>query len=903
MVEITNSLIGDPPADNRPPTPASSGRVLWHLIWLYVEASAAAVVIVLTLVLLGLEMNLKQWIMLLYMVPLAVSIYVGPDIYIIVRHYRPLGSVLRQLDRREKPNEDDVATALVQALNLPFYAFIRVTFVHGPLAAIAVLFVLYVLNFVMQTGFQNWQILSFAATVFFFASPTHAIFEYFAISRYIIPIVERLWPYCGTLDSKHQGKLIAIRLKSKLLYLAIFVTSLPLLFLASSIIFKVDLLLANLAIDATREHMMPLWLWIIGVVAVCMIGALVMSILTASEVSRSAASLVEAMNRVEEGKLDVHLNITGTDEYGDLFRGFNLMTEGLRDEVRILEVTHDLSGELQLDVLLSRIMSATTELLDANRSTLFIHDRKTNELWSRYAEGLEIKEIRFPDGEGIAGAVFASGQAESISDAYGDARFNPDIDSQTGYRTENILCMPIVNKAGESIGVTQVLNKRTGSFTTKDESRLRAFTAQVAVSLENAKLFDDVLSMKNFNESIVQSTSNGMVTLDTDRNITTTNEAARKILGIASDDIVERQASDLFHEGNGWVIDSLAKVERLGQADISVDADLKLGSGDTASVNLTVVPLIDAADENIGSMLILEDITSEKRVKTTMARYMSKEVADQLIESGEAVLGGKDQKVSILFSDVRNFTTISEALGARQTVSMLNDYFEEMVEVIFHHGGILDKYISDAIMALFGAPFNGPQDADNAIAVANGMIVSLRELNRRRTIQNKDVIDIGVGISTGDVIAGTIGSPKRMEYTVIGDSVNLASRLEGANKYYGTKILVSEHTVRNMKTDALMREIDFMRVKGKDEPVGVYEILGFHTEDTFPNMSRTLAAFEDGFASYRARDWRRAADGFEAALDAHAGDQPSRIYLERTRHYLADPPGNEWDGVWVMTEK
>ena len=150
-------------------------------------------------------------------------------VYIIVRHYRPLGNVLRQLDRREKPKEGDVAKALVQALNLPFYAFMRVSSVHGPLAAIAVLSVL---NLVMQTGFQNWQILSFAAMVFFFASPTYAIFEYFAISRYIVLIVEGLWPYCGTFDSEHQGKLVAIRLKSKLLYLAIFVTSLPLLFLA-----------------------------------------------------------------------------------------------------------------------------------------------------------------------------------------------------------------------------------------------------------------------------------------------------------------------------------------------------------------------------------------------------------------------------------------------------------------------------------------------------------------------------------------------------------------------------------------------------------------------------------------------------------------------------------------------
>jgi adenylate cyclase len=302
-------------------------------------------------------------------------------------------------------------------------------------------------------------------------------------------------------------------------------------------------------------------------------------------------------------------------------------------------------------------------------------------------------------------------------------------------------------------------------------------------------------------------------------------------------------------------------------------------------------------------MLILEDISSEKRVKSTMARYMSKEVVDQLLEAGEDQLGGKDQKISVLFSDVRRFTTISEALGARETVSMLNEYFGVMVDVIFSNGGILDKYIGDAIMALFGAPFNGPQDADNAVTVANQMMSALAVLNKGRVAVGKPPLEIGVGISTGDVIVGNIGSPKRMEYTVIGDSVNLASRLEGATKYYGAGILLSENTVRDLTKPFLLRELDFMRVKGKDLPVSVYEALDFHTPETFPNMSEVLASFARGLLAYRGRQWDGAVEAFKDALVANRNDRPSKIYLDRCAHYKANPPGDDWDGVWVLTEK
>ncbi len=881
-----------------------AGQLQMRLIVLYVVGSVVAVSTTLFLVLVGLELTGYQWSLVILIVPVVVPFFIFVDIYLIIRHFRPVRAILERFDAGETPAPEDVSPAVARALNLPFYSFIRVTFIHGPLAAGGTVVALYLQNWLFDAGFVTWQIVGFGVTILFFSSPAHAIFEYFNIQRALTPSFLFLWAHCPRLHENDRLELISINLREKLLYLAIFITALPLFFFAVSIMFKVELLLEALGVDAPFQQVLPLLTWVAGVVAVCMGGALAMSFLTANEVSSSAARMIRAMEDVEDGKLGSRLFITTTDEYENLYRGFNLMTGSLREEVQILEVTQDLAGELNLDTLIVRIMTATTELLDAERSTLFVYDAKTDELWSRFAEGMVQTEIRFSAGQGIAGAVFRGGDLLHIPDPYNHPLFNPDIDRQTGFQTRSILCMPIVNKAGDSIGVTQVLNKRGGDFTAKDETRLRAFTAQVSVSLENARLFDDVLNMKNYNESILHSTTNGMITMDTDRVVVTANDAALSILRIDEAGVIGQTAEDVFGARNSWLMRSLTTVERTRNNDISVDAELKLASGDSASVNATVSPLIDINQEDIGSMVILEDISSEKRVRTTMARYMSKEVADQLLAAGESELGGKNQHVSILFSDVRGFTTISEALGARETVAMLNEYFEHMVDVVLANGGILDKYIGDAIMALFGAPFAGEHDADNAVKVANGMLVALRTLNAQRTAAGKAAIDIGVGISTGDVIVGNIGSSKRMEYTVIGDSVNLGARLEGANKVYGTKVLLSDTTAAELKRDDhLLREIDLIQVQGKDQPVAVFEGLDWHTEETFPNMAKTLEAFAAGREAYRAMDWRRAIDGFEAALAAHGGDRPSAIFLDRCRHYQANPPGDDWDQVWVLTSK
>ena len=234
---------------------------------------------------------------------------------------------------------------------------------------------------------------------------------------------------------------------------------------------------------------------------------------------------------------------------------------------------------------------------------------------------------------------------------------------------------------------------------------------------------------------------------------------------------------------------------------------------------------------------------------------------------------------------------------------MLNDYFTDMIDVIFQHGGILDKYIGDAIMALFGAPFPKPDDADNAVIVANEMIGSLHLLNEERAKEGKLEIRIGIGVCTGELVAGNIGSPKRMEYTAIGDTVNLASRLEGATKYYGVNIIWSDSTLKELKNSARNREVDLIRVKGKTLPVAIYEGVDHHTPATFPNMDQTLAAFENGVRHYRNSDWKDAIKSFQEALNANDNDAPSQLYLNRCHHYLEDPLPDDWGGVWTMTEK
>jgi adenylate cyclase len=234
---------------------------------------------------------------------------------------------------------------------------------------------------------------------------------------------------------------------------------------------------------------------------------------------------------------------------------------------------------------------------------------------------------------------------------------------------------------------------------------------------------------------------------------------------------------------------------------------------------------------------------------------------------------------------------------------MLNDYFTEMVDVVLRHGGILDKYIGDAIMAVFGAPLVVPRDADNAVAASIEMVRALDRFNRQRISRGLEPIEVGIGISTGEVVAGSIGTTKRMDYTVIGESVNLAARLESANKHYGTSVLVSDTTISQLKSALSWREIDLMRVSGTNKLISVFEPLECYPEAVRANLNRVRGAYQKGIRLYRQRQWREAPSYFEQVLARCPDDIPSQLYISRCRYYLDKPPAEDWDGVWILDKK
>jgi adenylate cyclase len=576
------------------------------------------------------------------------------------------------------------------------------------------------------------------------------------------------------------------------------------------------------------------------------------------------------------------------------------MEQARKKELEFMDLVSEISSELELTSLLSKIIATITTMLDAERSSLFINDEKTSELFTMVGEGLS-QELRFPNHMGIAGHVFTTGETVNIPHAYADLRFNPAVDKTTGFFTRSMLCAPVTNKDGKIIGVSQVLNKQGGGFSDEDVSRLTAFTSQISIGIENASLFDNIQSLMNYNESMLNSMSNGVITVDGDGIVEKCNPAGIKILNIESEEnILKKEFKTIFKGKNKWIVEKVSKVEDI---DFLPDAELEFG-GEKISCNLTIMPLTGGENESLGMLLMIEDISSEKRMKSTMSRYMDADLADQLLEAGDGddMMGGKESIGTVLFSDIRSFTTLTESLGAQGTVGFLNDYFTIMVDCIQEEGGMLDKFIGDAIMAIFGTPVAHDDDPDRGLRAAIQMMHGLNEFNEIRKSQGLPPVDHGMGLNTDEIVSGNIGSPKRMDYTVIGDGVNLAARIESSCKKYGAKILMSEYTFEALKATYRTRQVDCVIVKGKTEPVRVFEVLDYHSKESFPNMIEVLEMFNNGMEYYNEGNWDKAIAQFKKAQKGNPDDKASNMYVERCGILKKRDP-KDWDGVWVATSK
>jgi adenylate cyclase len=686
---------------------------------------------------------------------------------------------------------------------------------------------------------------------------------------------------------------------------------------------------------------------------------------------------------------------------------FYIAARNQRGVASLLKATSCLAQSLDLDRTLGAVMAEARELMDADRSTLFLLDRDRQELWSKVAtgEGDKTVEIRISSKKGIAGYVASTGQILNIPDAYKDPRFDPTTDQRTGYHTRNILCMPVYNSEADLIGVTQLINKHQGSFTTSDEEFMRAFNIQAGIALENARLFENVLQEKQYQKDILQSLSDAVISTDMQGRIVTINEAALELLGcpiegamdryfktrwtrelvgrplwevVPIDNLQMRLEDSLKFGARHYVPEQTLTVgiwhgeseaeEQIGnnpdaiqaantsamQNPVAQDYVLVLRDraqpdyywpwgmvGETAqasdqnsqeqpqfksqpstlnpqpapvpaalvrnlerSVNLTVNPLTNPEGNVRGGLVVLEDISQEKRMKTTMYRYMTPGVAERVMALGEdALMVGERKDVTILFSDIRGYTTLTEDLEAAAVVSLLNDYFETMVEAVFNFEGTLDKFIGDALMAVFGAPLPLENHGWMAVQSALDMRQRLAEFNAARRHTAQPQIKIGIGISSGEVVSGNIGSQKRMDYTVIGDGVNISSRLEGVTKQYGCDIILSEYTYNRCRDRIWVRELDRIRVKGKNRPIGIYELIGDRATPLSTEMADLLELYQAGRTAYTSGEFQTAIRHFEKAQQLYPEDRAIAIHLERAHAYLIHPPEPDWDAVYTMTTK
>jgi adenylate cyclase len=292
----------------------------------------------------------------------------------------------------------------------------------------------------------------------------------------------------------------------------------------------------------------------------------------------------------------------------------------------------------------------------------------------------------------------------------------------------------------------------------------------------------------------------------------------------------------------------------------------------------------------------------KKKVRAAFSQYMHPAVIAQMLSDPKGIhLGGEEKELTALFADILGFTTLSETLTPAQLVELLNEYLNEMTAVIFKHWGTLDKYIGDAIMAFWGAPYPQPDHALRACQTGLDMITALHRLQEGWQARGVPRIDIGIGINSGSMLVGNMGSKGRKNYTIMGDSVNLASRLEGINRQFGTRLIISEGTFLQVQDQVIARELDLIRVKGKTHPVKVYELLALTADAQL--YSDLVRRFEKGLAAYRSGQWLEAIEIFQELLRDHPQDGPSQVFIERCLNLLARPPEGSWDGVFVMKTK
>jgi adenylate cyclase len=292
----------------------------------------------------------------------------------------------------------------------------------------------------------------------------------------------------------------------------------------------------------------------------------------------------------------------------------------------------------------------------------------------------------------------------------------------------------------------------------------------------------------------------------------------------------------------------------------------------------------------------------KRQLAQTFGQYIPPELVDEMVDtSAEFSLDGESREMTVLFSDVRGFTSISEGLDPKQLTALMNALLTPLTRVIDKNRGTIDKYMGDAIMAFWGAPLTDPQHARHALYAAFDMMKALKDLQAEFAEKGWPPVNIGIGLNTGVMNVGNMGSEFRVAYTVLGDAVNLGSRLEGLTKAYGVDIIVSE-TTRKAVEEFVFKELDLVRVKGKNEPVAIFEPIG-HKNDVSKDIISEITRYKQALRAYRKQEWDQAELEFFNLSQSYPKSLLYKEYLNRIANCRKTPPGPEWDGVYTHTSK
>lgn len=502
----------------------------------------------------------------------------------------------------------------------------------------------------------------------------------------------------------------------------------------------------------------------------------------------------------------------------------------------LYNVSKTVNSTLRLDYLLNLVMDTIIAVTGAERGFLMLLNQESGELEFRVARNMDRETLTgssFEISRSIVDRAVGEGKPILTTNAQADPRFSTQA-SVVSYSLRSILCVPLRVK-GKITGVIYADNRiKTGLFSEADRRLLTAIADQAAVAIENARLFEDVkanlaaiTNMKNLMDNIFTSIASGVITTDNEDRIMTFNRAAEAIFGVTAAQVIGAPitaALEPLHQTDFFNL--VSGVKQGKHPFVGHEMKVELSPNGPADLRMNLSPLKDSQGEMLGVAIVVDDLTEKKRLEATremFRRYLSPAVVDRLpADPAELKLGGNRQEIAILFADIRGFTAFSEKLSPEELVDYLNQYLSLAARAVLEHEGTLDKFMGDAVMAIFNAPLRQEDYVERAVRAALAMQAAIAALHPQVAPDVR--LSYGVGINVGEAVVGNIGTAEQLNYTAIGDAINLAKRLQ-ENARPG-QILLSQSAYRQVQGLVDVKELEPIRVKGRKAVEQVYELVG-----------------------------------------------------------------------------